>query len=583
MIDSLFEFVLLASRDSIILAAAVFLLLKTFGKRISPSWRHALWLLVAVRLVLPPFVASPVSWQRLLPRPEAERPVEVAESPDLPPIINTSSESVVFSQDIGWFTILSWIWISVASVFLLMIWIRAAHFRRKTVRLTESSSEEQTLQAILIEVATSVGLRTPRLRITRAVTSPAVTGVFRPEILMPSRLAKQLDKDETKMIFLHEVAHWRRQDVFTNWVLSMLQAIYWFNPFVWYAFFRARIEAERACDASVLRQVGEKQSCDYGELLVRMLELSNSVPKSNTGVIGVLENDKDLRSRIVAIARYSKENPWAALIGIALAVALVLVVFTKAPNQFFPQRKTEWEKRVATTKVENLARFVFVDTDEIEEPMKREKIRRLALRRWLEEDRDLALFYINKRGSNSLRVMALGEFALLDFDAAAMAVEKSGSEETYREFCRACAAEADPQSFLLWANQKDSEFVPHGVYPTAMTRLARKDLDTAKDVALSMRGSPARMNSIRHVAGVWAETNPLEALAWVKTLPASDRGSADQAVGLILPHLIGSNPQLAGEEFSQLKNPRMEIEKLANSLAVDLAKKREFRKSPRVD
>ncbi|HRQ87968.1 MAG TPA: hypothetical protein PLA50_04175, partial [Bacteroidia bacterium] len=80
--EAVLSAVLLASRDAGVLALAIGGILLVCGRKIPPAWRHGLWLLVVMRLLLPALPGGMLSWQRLLPAPA---PVAVAVEPTAPP------------------------------------------------------------------------------------------------------------------------------------------------------------------------------------------------------------------------------------------------------------------------------------------------------------------------------------------------------------------------------------------------------------------------------------------------------------------------------------------------------------------
>jgi beta-lactamase regulating signal transducer with metallopeptidase domain len=50
----------------------------------------------------------------------------------------------------------------------------------------------------------------------------------------------------------HELAHIRRSDWLVQLLAEVLRSVYWFNPVVWIACRRLRLESEQACDDAVL-------------------------------------------------------------------------------------------------------------------------------------------------------------------------------------------------------------------------------------------------------------------------------------------------------------------------------------------
>ena len=74
-----------------------------------------------------------------------------------------------------------------------------------------------------------------------------------------------------KHIFLHELAHYKRNDVIISCVTTILQIIHWFNPIIWFAFYRMRIDRELACDEMTLNRIGAAQSKSYGQTIISLL------------------------------------------------------------------------------------------------------------------------------------------------------------------------------------------------------------------------------------------------------------------------------------------------------------------------
>ncbi|HIL71226.1 MAG TPA: M56 family metallopeptidase, partial [Verrucomicrobia bacterium] len=63
--------------------------------------------------------------------------------------------------------------------------------------------------------------------------SPFVCGLRNPVIFLPASLLEKLSQIQLKTVFVHEVTHVKRLDIWTNSLQSVLQIIYWWNPLVW--------------------------------------------------------------------------------------------------------------------------------------------------------------------------------------------------------------------------------------------------------------------------------------------------------------------------------------------------------------
>ena len=102
-------------------------------------------------------------------------------------------------------------------------------------------------------IALEYGLRRP-IRLLASDRPRLVTwGHRRPIVLVPAAAALW-PADRVRVVLSHELAHIQRHDWLTLMTAEVLRAFHWFNPLVWIACRRLRLEAEQACDDAVLRR-----------------------------------------------------------------------------------------------------------------------------------------------------------------------------------------------------------------------------------------------------------------------------------------------------------------------------------------
>ena len=164
-LDVVFSLVLTMSLSASWIAAAV-LVLRLCLKR-APKWVNVLlWGIVAVRLMLPFSIESPLS---LLPRTEAilpaaaAQPIQTGTAPAVGGAAAAASGAAMRSQP-GRTTILAWVWLAGIAVLLLYTWISTQRLRRKV-------REAVRLRGNIYE--------------TEHIASPFVLGVLRPRIYLP--------------------------------------------------------------------------------------------------------------------------------------------------------------------------------------------------------------------------------------------------------------------------------------------------------------------------------------------------------------------------------------------------------------
>lgn len=91
------------------------------------------------------------------------------------------------------------------------------------------------------------------LRVSDEFEGPALIAVGHPIVVIPSWCILELSGAELRQVLLHELAHYARRDHLTVVLVQFARIFFFFHPAVWYATHRIGIEAERACDAAVVR------------------------------------------------------------------------------------------------------------------------------------------------------------------------------------------------------------------------------------------------------------------------------------------------------------------------------------------
>jgi beta-lactamase regulating signal transducer with metallopeptidase domain len=160
-------------------------------------------------------------------------------------------------------SLLAWLAGSGAALLPLAFgWLQVARLTRRCESVTDPAWLE-----LLANIGVELGLRRQvSLRWSRQVAMPLTWGALRPVLLLPDA-ASDWSWECRRLVLLHELAHIKRWDWLTQTLAYVVCAIYWFNPLVWLAARRMRIEREQACDDLVLR-CGSRPS-DYADELLK--------------------------------------------------------------------------------------------------------------------------------------------------------------------------------------------------------------------------------------------------------------------------------------------------------------------------
>jgi len=338
------QWVLQSTFKASVLALLIFLIQLPLRRKIPAKWLHALWLLLIIRMLLPVEFESKISMFNLIPiKTDQQIVTEPAVlSIETPPVFKTnytqekvptttSSEiSGTFQQDfkllpIHYFSI---IWLLGVIVFVkitlannLKFWNRIKRQQSITderiVKLFNQCKKEMNVHADIALVEVNVA------------NVPLLYGFFRPRILLPIKFTDGISNEELRHIFLHELAHYKRGDIFVSLVTTVLQIVHWFNPIIWYAFFKMRIDRELATDEKTLSLIGSEKSQSYGRTIISMLEQISSEFRSPV-TVGIIENKNNLKRRLTMISNFKKKSILWSFAAIMILLSLVGFSLTDA-------------------------------------------------------------------------------------------------------------------------------------------------------------------------------------------------------------------------------------------------------------
>lgn len=151
---------------------------------------------------------------------------------------------------------------------------------------------------------------------------PVVLGYIKPMILLPFGLISGLPLDQVEAIIAHEIAHIKRYDLVINLLQSIVEIIFFYNPFVWYISYKIKAERENACDDIAV------ELCGNSVLYAKALANAESFKKSNEPLFAIplFKNQNQLLRRIKRMLRKDenqnsfKEKFVAVLIFIGILV-----------------------------------------------------------------------------------------------------------------------------------------------------------------------------------------------------------------------------------------------------------------------
>ena len=327
-------------------------------KRVRAVFRYCLWMLLFVKLVLPAsftlptgigywmgdYFPSEVSMAKWIPQAEEIVPTTLKinqRSIPLEPVVtnetavidiyqgliplepvmtNEKAATGIELEAICWqgLVFLGWL---VGMLVLLVLLVKRVCFVRGLI--AQSRPANGRLLELLDECRCLIGIRQNiELRLTGNRLSPADCGLFKPIILMPATLPEKLSREKLKTVLIHELAHIKRGDVWVHLVQTVLQIIYFYNPFVWLANAMVRRVREQAVDEMVLVTL-KPETKSYSNMLIDIAEMAFWRPNFSLRIIGVVESKKALERRIKHML--SRPVPKSSKLGYLGLIAIVVI------------------------------------------------------------------------------------------------------------------------------------------------------------------------------------------------------------------------------------------------------------------
>lgn len=211
-------------------------------------------------------------------------------------------------------TILFYGYLAGAAAFLLYQGISYALFRR-TVRRWKRDVSRADYAFLLCDTARELGVKEPQMLVCEAITTPAVTGFFRPTLLLPH---ERYDLNDLRYILRHELCHLKRHDMLLKFVLLLANTMHWFDPMVYLMLRQADEDIELACDSAATDGLERAERAAYSRTLLAAVQSNVRALPATTCFGSTVER---LKRRITNVLGAQKKRGLGI---VALVLALTL-------------------------------------------------------------------------------------------------------------------------------------------------------------------------------------------------------------------------------------------------------------------
>ena len=262
-----------------------------------------LWAMVAVRMLLPVSLESPVDFI-----PETTSAIQEAVDISLihPETVTFHTEIVTPQEGISGTSASSGQSISVIPLVwffgvLLMLSYLALRYIKLRRLVREAAWEKENIW------------------ICDTVTTPFILGIVRPKIYLPSGLSGT----SREYVIAHEKCHLRCKDHWWKPISYLILSVFWFDPLMWIAYFMICKDIEFACDESVIHRYSLSEKKAYSQALLtcstnRKLVLACPIAFGETAVVGRIRN----------VLNHKKPGFWIMLVSVLILILCTIGFFT---------------------------------------------------------------------------------------------------------------------------------------------------------------------------------------------------------------------------------------------------------------
>lgn len=177
---------------------------------------------------------------------------------------------------------------------------------------------------------------------SKAISYPMLFGVGRPQILLPFA---EYGKEQLEFILAHEFTHYKRKDLWWKALFAAARTVHWFNPLVYWMERQAIRDMEFLCDNAVVRNFSREEKKQYSQTLLHCAAGS----EHGRTVFCVSEFSRDMKTLKERFANiFASENRKKGVlaagfgIGILLSVSLLVAFSTSSqPSKEGPKEEVQ--------------------------------------------------------------------------------------------------------------------------------------------------------------------------------------------------------------------------------------------------
>ncbi|WP_239805472.1 M56 family metallopeptidase [Croceicoccus hydrothermalis] len=315
-----------------VLIAVVLLIRRPMAHLFGARLAYALWLLPALRFLMPPIVLP--AWLA----PERQVPLFAQKAPPVhPSIVDADTGTASFADA----AVQSGTGGDILGLVAMAVWLGGA-----VVFCVWRMRNYRAMRARLLGGAVPVGeVGDIRMVESREVAAPLAFGIRDKVIAMPVNFMSQPSREARDFAIAHEIAHHRRGDLLANILAQPVPALHWFNPVAWLGWRAMRRDQEAACDAHVMAGKSRPERARYGEVIVlfaREQHMALAAPMAGFREIGPALGEKAIVHRLRSLTQEEGSTRRRRAGRMAIAGAVLVALPLSATISFAEGEQAEY-------------------------------------------------------------------------------------------------------------------------------------------------------------------------------------------------------------------------------------------------
>jgi beta-lactamase regulating signal transducer with metallopeptidase domain len=334
MLTGLFTTLLEISISTSIVILVLKLLSTFLNKNYASKWKYWIWLILAVRLMIPVNFSLPVAPVDVtIPNVTFSNVATLAPvfaSPAQQKTINSVTNTAQNPITLIKFAMLLWAIGCIA--YFLYHFIGFLVFKRQALRWSQPAKGHR-ISHYMDTLSAEIGIKKQAIAlISDEVSSPLMMGFIHPVLLLPN---EAYSDTELSFILKHELTHYKRHDLWYKLFLVVVNAVHWFNPIVYLLRCEANGDLELSCDDEVLKGTDFDERKAYSETI--LTSIHNQKMRQTALSTYFHGGTKTMKERFKNILNTKERHSglimtFTILLSVAIIGTMIALTFEKTPT-----------------------------------------------------------------------------------------------------------------------------------------------------------------------------------------------------------------------------------------------------------